>query len=78
MVFKIGKQWVYNIIREGGRYRMEQVYDVIMKNGVIYRGLIRGTIGKVFTIKVWNIDKMCFEFYKLDKKDVKSIRRLCV
>ena len=57
---------------------MEQVYDVIMKNGVIYRGLIRGTIGKVFTIKVWNIDKMCFEFYKLDKKDVKSIRRLCV
>lgn len=57
---------------------MEQVYDVVMKNGVRYRGLIRGSIGKVFTIKVWNTDKMCFEFHKIDKKDIKSIRRLHV
>lgn len=57
---------------------MEQLYDVIMKDGSRYRGLIRGSIGKGFTIKVWNMDTLCFEFYKIDKKDVKSIRRLVV
>ena len=57
---------------------MEQLYDVVMKDGSKYRGLIRGSIGKGFTIKVWNMDTLCFEFYKIDKKDVKSIRRLVV
>lgn len=57
---------------------MEQLYDVVMKDGSKYRGFIRGSVGKVFTIKVWSLDNMCFEFYKIDKKDVKSIRRLCV
>lgn len=57
---------------------MEQLYDVVMKDGSRYRGLIRGSIGKGFTIKVWDMDDMCFKFYKIDKKDVKSIRRLVV